>query len=145
MFTIGNYYFLTIGSILFLHKTFLAKESYNTQQLKEEYISEGYFIVKNLFTKEECEIILKEISKMTNNESNLVTIVQPHHNNQIITQYMKHPKLKDILGNIVGSHLPYWDGSVKGIQSMVFFKPPETQGQAWHQDELCKYLIISIE
>lgn len=124
-----------------IQKAFCETEIFNPKDLKEEYVSNGYFIVKNLFTREECEEILQETTKMTFNEKNLVTIVQPHHNNELIQKYMKHKKLQNILGNVVGAHLPYWDGSVKGIQSMIFFKPPGTQGQAWHQDELCNNLF----
>ena len=41
-----------------------------------------------------------------------------------------------VLSQITAAHLPYWDGSVKCMQSMLFVKPPGFQGQAWHQDEI---------
>ncbi len=34
------------------------------------------------------------------------------------------------------AHLPFWDGSVKCVQSMMFVKGPGDPGQAWHQDEI---------
>src|SRR4029079_7284902 len=40
------------------------------------------------------------------------------------------------LSQITAAHLPYWDGSVKCMQSMLFVKPPGCQGTAWHQDEI---------
>src|SRR5437762_1510431 len=42
----------------------------------------------------------------------------------------------DVPKPLIGAHLPYWDGSVKAMQSMFFTKPPGYPGQAWHQDEI---------
>ena len=36
------------------------------------------------------------------------------------------------------SGMPFWDGSIKCMQSMVFVKSPGFPGQAWHQDEPTK-------
>ena len=41
----------------------------------------------------------------------------------------------DVLSKVTAAHLPAWDGATKCMQSMLFFKPPGLQGQAWHQDE----------
>jgi phytanoyl-CoA hydroxylase len=50
-------------------------------------------------------------------------------------KYALHPRISAALGQITAAHLPYWDGSVKCMQTMLFVKPPGFQGQAWHQDE----------
>ena len=65
----------------------------------------------------------------------ILCIHQPHFVSPIIEKYVKHPKICGILSQITAAHLPYWDGSVKCMQSMLFVKPPDFQGQAWHQDE----------
>ena len=54
----------------------------------------------------------------------------------VMRQYVRHPRICGILSQIVAAHLPWWDGSVKCMQSMLFVKPPGFQGQAWHQDEI---------
>ena len=47
-----------------------------------------------------------------------------------------HDAICGVLSQITAAHLPAWDGSVKCMQSMLFVKPPNFQGQAWHQDEV---------
>ena len=48
---------------------------------------------------------------------------------------VRHDKVAEVLAEITGAHIPYWDGRVKAMQSMLFAKPPGLPGQAWHQDE----------
>ncbi|MGI8824096.1 MAG: phytanoyl-CoA dioxygenase family protein [Chloroflexota bacterium] len=66
----------------------------------------------------------------------ILAIHNPHEISPVILKYLKHPMICGILGQISAAHLPYWDGSVKCMQTMLFVKPPGFQGQAWHQDEL---------
>ena len=51
-------------------------------------------------------------------------------------KYVKHPELCGVLSQITAAHIPFWDGSVKCMQSMLFVKPSGFQGQSWHQDEI---------
>src|SRR5205823_7818384 len=67
----------------------------------------------------------------------ILCIHQPHYISPVMEKYVKHPKICGVLSQITAAHLPYWDGSVKCMQSMLFVKPPGFQGQAWHQDEIC--------
>ena len=67
---------------------------------------------------------------------NILCIHQPHFISPVMEKYARHPKICGILGQITAAHLPFWDGSVKCMQSMLFVKPPQFQGQAWHQDEI---------
>jgi hypothetical protein len=67
---------------------------------------------------------------------NVLCIHQPHYISDIMTKYVMHPGLCGVLSQITAAHLPFWDGSVKCMQSMLFVKPPGFQGQAWHQDEI---------
>lgn len=66
----------------------------------------------------------------------ILCIHQPHHLSPVMMKYVQHPKICGVLSQIIGAHIPHWDGSVKCMQSMLFVKPPEFQGQAWHQDEI---------
>ena len=68
--------------------------------------------------------------------SSILCIHQPHFVSPVMEKYVKHPKICGILSQITAAHLPHWDGSVKCMQSMLFVKPPNFQGQAWHQDEI---------
>jgi ectoine hydroxylase-related dioxygenase (phytanoyl-CoA dioxygenase family) len=69
-------------------------------------------------------------------QSRVLSIIQPHQINPVIEHYVKHERVASVLSQIVGAHIPFWDGSVKAFQSMLFIKPPNFPGQAWHQDEL---------
>ena len=66
----------------------------------------------------------------------ILCIHQPHYVSPVIERYVRHPKICGALSQITAAHLPFWDGSVKCMQSMYFVKPPNFQGQAWHQDEI---------
>ena len=119
------------------------------------FIENGYFIVPDLIASEELEELKAETIKIARGgypsknlkpvELNLtdeqvlksvLCIHQAHYISPIIRRYVMHPKVCGALAQIVAAHLPWWDGSVKCMQSMLFVKPPNFQGQAWHQDEI---------
>jgi ectoine hydroxylase-related dioxygenase (phytanoyl-CoA dioxygenase family) len=66
----------------------------------------------------------------------ILCIHQPHYVSPVIEKYVRHPRICGVLSQITAAHVPFWDGSVKCMQSMLFVKPPNFQGQAWHQDEI---------
>ena len=119
------------------------------------FIENGYLVVPNLLSESEIEEIrqdattlarggyecdsLKPLPKSVTDEDaigRILCIHQPHFVSETIEKYVKHPKICGILSQIAAAHLPFWDGSVKCMQSMLFVKPPKFQGQAWHQDEI---------
>ena len=57
-----------------------------------------------------------------------IAIHFPHKISEKITEYVKHPKIADILTYLIGPN-------VKCMQSMLFVKAPGKPGQSWHQDE----------
>ena len=119
------------------------------------FVENGYLIVPNLISPEEVEELRQDavrvarggypcetiapVPETVSDDAVLRTILcihQPHYISPIMEAYARHPKICGILGQITAAHLPYWDGSVKCMQSMLFVKPPQFQGQAWHQDEI---------
>jgi len=118
------------------------------------FIDNGYLIVPDLLSLDEVEELRQDTvtlakggypcdslqplpEEIADDEAvgRILCIHQPHFVSPIIEKYVKHPKICGILSQITAAHLPYWDGSVKCMQSMLFVKPPDFQGQAWHQDE----------
>jgi ectoine hydroxylase-related dioxygenase (phytanoyl-CoA dioxygenase family) len=85
-----------------------------------------------------CEAIEKASPALTDDEvlKTILCIHQPHYVSPVMERYTRHPGVCGALSQITAAHLPYWDGSVKCMQSMLFVKPPNFQGQAWHQDEI---------
>lgn len=119
------------------------------------FVENGYLVVPNLLSDNEIEELRKDTVRLarggyeTDNMKPLpesvtdedaigriLCIHQPHFVSDTIEKYVKHPKICGILSQITAAHLPFWDGSVKCMQSMLFVKPPNFQGQAWHQDEI---------
>jgi ectoine hydroxylase-related dioxygenase (phytanoyl-CoA dioxygenase family) len=119
------------------------------------FVENGYLIVPDLVTLEEveemrrdtvhlarggypCESLQPLPADMSDEEAlqNILCIHQPHYISPVMEKYVRHPKICSVLSQITAAHLPWWDGSVKCMQSMLFVKPPGFQGQAWHQDEI---------
>ncbi len=119
------------------------------------FIENGYLVVPNLLSDSEIEELRQDTVTLARGEyecdnmkplpdsvtdedaiGRILCIHQPHFVSDTIEKYVKHPKICGILSQITAAHLPFWDGSVKCMQSMLFVKPPNFQGQAWHQDEI---------
>lgn len=67
--------------------------------------------------------------------SAMLAVHFPHWVSPVMRGAILHPGVASIVQRIAAAHLPYRDGSVKCMQSMLFMKPPGLPGQAWHQDE----------
>jgi hypothetical protein len=119
------------------------------------FVDNGYLAMPGLMTSAELEELKSDAAKLARggypcdnlkplpaNMSdaevlrNILCIHQPHFVSPTMLKYVKHPKICGVLSQIAAAHLPFWDGSVKCMQSMLFVKPPGFQGQAWHQDEV---------
>ncbi len=119
------------------------------------FVENGYIVVEDLITPAELEELksdtafiarggypcqsLKPLPATLSDAEVLRSILcihQPHFISPVMDRYVRHPKISGVLSQVVAAHLPHWDGSVKCMQSMLFVKPPEFQGQAWHQDEI---------
>jgi phytanoyl-CoA hydroxylase len=119
------------------------------------FVENGYLAVPDLVTMAEIEALRRDTidlargkypcaslqplpEGMSDDEAlrNILCIHQPHFISPVIERHVRHPRICGALSQITAAHLPYWDGSVKCMQSMLFVKPPGFQGQAWHQDEI---------
>ena len=119
------------------------------------FVEQGYLTVEGLVTLDEVEELRRDTvhlarggypcenlqplpANLTDDEAlrRILCIHQPHYISPVMERYVKHEKICGALSQITAAHLPYWDGSVKCMQSMLFVKPPTFQGQAWHQDEI---------
>jgi len=124
------------------------------QQVRS-FVEDGFLIVEDLVSAEGIQELLDDTVKLARGgypsdnlkplpESlsdaevlqNILCIHQPHYISPVMLKYVKHPGICGVLSQITAAHLPFWDGAVKCMQSMLFVKPPSFQGQAWHQDEI---------
>jgi ectoine hydroxylase-related dioxygenase (phytanoyl-CoA dioxygenase family) len=126
----------------------------NNEQI-QFFVNQGYLILPDLVTPAELDELkrdtvtiargkyncenLKPLSESLSDQEilqNILCIHQPHYISPVMRRYVQHEKICGVLSQITAAHLPFWDGSVKCMQSMLFVKPPGFQGQAWHQDEV---------
>jgi ectoine hydroxylase-related dioxygenase (phytanoyl-CoA dioxygenase family) len=121
----------------------------------QSFVSDGFLVVPGLVSPDELEELKGETVKIARGAfpcasiqplprdtsdaqalRSFLCIHQPHYISPVMLGYARHPKVCAVLSQITAAHLPWWDGSVKCMQTMVFVKPPGFQGQAWHQDEI---------
>ena len=119
------------------------------------FVENGYFVAPGLMSAAEVEELRRDAlhiarggypcdtmqplpAEMSDDEAlaDILCIHQPHFVSPVMLRYVKHPKICGMLSQLTAAHVPFWDGSVKCMQSMLFVKPPGFQGQAWHQDEI---------
>jgi phytanoyl-CoA hydroxylase len=119
------------------------------------FVDNGYLIKEGLVSEDDiqeleddllklarggypCEAFQPVDPKMSDEEvlKDILCVHQPHYVSPVVESHVAHRDICGVLSQITGAHLPYWDGSVKCMQSMYFCKPPGFQGQAWHQDEI---------
>jgi phytanoyl-CoA hydroxylase len=126
-----------------------------TKEQVRFYVDNGYLVIPDLVSPPELERLktdivtlarggypcesLKPLPAHMNPQEiveNILCIHQPHFISPVIAEFVKHEKICSVLSQIIGAHLAHWDGSAKCMQSMLFVKPPDKPGQAWHQDEM---------
>ncbi|MEM9037106.1 MAG: phytanoyl-CoA dioxygenase family protein [Actinomycetota bacterium] len=110
----------------------------------EDYRRDGYLVVEDLIGGDERDRICADAQRFIDgdypvsnlpDDGDILAIHFPHWVSPTAQEAVRHPGVAEVLSTITGAHLPEWDGAVKCMQSMMFFKPPGLQGQAWHQDE----------
>jgi ectoine hydroxylase-related dioxygenase (phytanoyl-CoA dioxygenase family) len=115
-----------------------------TEDQKRRFEEEGFLIVKGLFAAEqlaEIERTFEEISHQTipgyfTPDLNAAAsdplkryphVMHPHRFNETAKSYMLHKPVLDVLRDLYGEE-------PLAAQSMFYYKPPGSRGQALHQD-----------
>ncbi|WP_159882100.1 phytanoyl-CoA dioxygenase family protein [Paenibacillus puerhi] len=115
-----------------------------TEEQKRQFETEGYLIVKGLFSPEQLEEIastFEEISHQTvpgffepdldpqtaDPLKRYPRVMHPHRFNETAKNYLLHPPVLAALTDL-------FEESPLAAQSMFYYKPPGSRGQALHQD-----------
>ena len=115
-----------------------------TDEQLAQFENEGYLIVKGLFTEEnlrEIDATFEEISRvpvpghfepdMSGETGDPLKryprVMHPHRFNDTAKKYMLHRPVMDVLADLYGEE-------ALAAQSMFYYKPPGSRGQALHQD-----------
>jgi ectoine hydroxylase-related dioxygenase (phytanoyl-CoA dioxygenase family) len=116
----------------------------DAQDRREIYASEGYLVVKNLFSPAECDSMREHFMELVENGGGgfaetlpnkasedplkrYPRLLHPHRNDRAAMDFMLDPRIGDVLKHLLGI-IPL------AVQSMVYFKPAGSLGQALHQD-----------
>ena len=86
----------------------------------------GYFILEDAYSLEECENLIKLSHKYTK-DNELIPIMNIHNYSEEILLSMSNKKIINFIKN-------YFSGNAEGLQSEFFFMPPQTKGFSPHQD-----------
>lgn len=122
-----------------------------TEEDLEAYKKNGYHIARGLFSREEAERFRNYFTELrlqgpypgdvvgVDPDSDDPAIKYPvmHHPHRwdpVARSYMLDERIRDVLTSLLG-------GEPLACQSMIYFKPPQSRGQALHQDQY--YLRVS--
>jgi phytanoyl-CoA hydroxylase len=92
--------------------------------------AQGYLIWRDLFDAAEVAELLDHAET---HHGHLQRIHMLHRELEIHERYLLHPRLLDVVAALIGP-------DVLALQSMLFIKPPGSDGQGYHQDS---YHIIT--
>ncbi len=115
-----------------------------TDRELEAYQSNGYHIVRGLFSKEEVERFREHFTEVRlagsypgdyigynpkddDPAKKYPVLHHPHRWDDVALSYMLDDRIRECLTTLMG-------GEPLACQSMVYFKPPQSRGQALHQD-----------
>lgn len=110
----------------------------------EDFVEHGHVVVPDLVDAATRQAIADDAERFRSghypvrnlpDSGDILAVHFLHYVSEVAVDIVRHPGVVDVVSQIAGAHLPEWDGATKCMQSMLFFKPPGLQGQAWHQDE----------
>lgn len=121
-----------------------------TEEQKKQFDSEGYLIVKGLFSASDVTEIEDTFEKMSYETipgyfepkldadisdplQRYPRVMHPHRWNETAKRYMLHQPVMEVLADLYGEE-------AYAAQSMFYYKPPGSRGQALHQDNF--YLMV---
>lgn len=115
-----------------------------TIEQKQQFETEGYLVVRGLFSQNELKEIEQTFEEMSHEtipgyfEPDLSPdvadplkryprVMHPHRFNETAKKYMLHKPVMDVLADL-------FEEEALAAQSMYYYKPPASRGQALHQD-----------
>ncbi|MGO4696782.1 phytanoyl-CoA dioxygenase family protein [Paenibacillus sp. 2TAB26] len=115
-----------------------------TEEQVNQFRTEGYIVIKGLFSQEDIRMIEDTFEEMSHKavpgyfEPDLTgetddplkrypRVMHPHRFNETSKKYLLHKPVMDVLADLYGEE-------ALAAQSMFYYKPPGSRGQALHQD-----------
>ena len=124
------------------------------EALRSAYYEHGFVLVKDVVSAQERDEIRSDLAKINRGDygcepitplgeeqddetvlGRYMYIGDPHSYSPTIRKYITHTGICRVLNVVVGTYVPFWDGSYKCMQTMFVTKMPGANGSPWHQDE----------
>ncbi len=94
----------------------------------EHYRQNGYCIIPDVLTPEECRFYIDEATKISQKQAEpFLPIINPDRVHPVFRRLLAHPKVVGIVETILGT-------KISALQSLYYFKPPKSMGRDLHQD-----------
>ena len=94
----------------------------------ELYMEQGFFVEPDVYTAAECDAVIAAAQDLpTARDGTFVPTMQVHKMNRVFLEAMSKPEVVAVMDRIV-------HGPAKGLQSQLFFTPPQRAGLGYHQD-----------
>ena len=120
----------------------MSTRALTSEQLRS-YEENGFLIVEDLVTRQDCTAIIDHFMDVQLERKRVPwhtprdpdspprdywrRYFNTHRQDELSMRYMKLPQARDVLADLM-------DAEPVGVQSMFFFKAPDTPGQSAHQD-----------
>ncbi|QHT62142.1 phytanoyl-CoA dioxygenase family protein [Paenibacillus lycopersici] len=115
-----------------------------TEEQKRQFDTEGYLVIKGLFSADNLTEIEQTFETMSHERipgyfepdlkgdsadplQRYPRVMHPHRFNETAKRFMLHPPVLEVLADLYGEE-------AYAAQSMFYYKPPGSRGQALHQD-----------
>ena len=105
------------------------------ENIVNDYYDNGYVVIDDVISDNQNKNILNELNKFNknefhnlsnenkflnkNNSNGFMYIGQPHVKSKIIYKQIFNKKIIKTLTQILGLNIPFWDGGIKFVQSML--------------------------
>ena len=112
--------------------------------LQNQYLAHGFVVCESLLSVNECDQIVERAHELHQQESIVgcfnskpdaedplevyPRMMHPHRVDPLSLYVLRHPKIVDQLETLLGE-------PAVGLQTMIYWKPPQALGQALHQDD----------
>ena len=70
--------------------------SNNASEAYRRYCKDGYFIEHQVFSDEECDALISEAVKLSD-QTSYAPLMMPHRKSDLFKRALKNPKLKEII------------------------------------------------
>jgi ectoine hydroxylase-related dioxygenase (phytanoyl-CoA dioxygenase family) len=93
-----------------------------------QYLRDGVFVEPDVLTPAECDELIAAANRLPSaRDGSFLPIMQVHRDEPAFMKTLNHPRIVKIMDQVCG-------GPVVGVQTQLYYTPPERAGLGFHQD-----------